>query len=270
MSMSTNAVKAPAKKTRGLPTKRIIPLFLLKGDRLAKGTNFRDFTDVGDPVSQGMVFDAQGAEEIAIVDITAASENRLIPSAVINSMITKCKLPIAAGGGIKTVDDARECFQAGADKIIINTYAVLTPQLVSDMASEFGSQSVLVSLDVKRSEKGEYRAYVYSGTREVETPLLELVEMLVDRGAGELMVTSIDREGTLSGLDLELYELLRNRVSVPLIASGGAGSYDHLVNLFKGTDCDAVALGKMLFLRDYDIVRIKSYLLGRHVTVREA
>lgn len=251
--------------------KRIIPIFLLKGRRLVKGTQFNhNFVDVGDPLSQAMIYDAQGAEEIAIVDIDASKENRAISHEVISLMIDNCRLPIAAGGGIQSIEDANKCFRAGADKIIVNTAAVLNPYFVRELADEFGSQSVLVSIDVKSDSSGGYGVYVYSGTKKVENNFEDLVKTIVDFGAGELMVTSIDNEGTLSGFNYKLYQLLREIVPVPLIASGGAGSYDDIVKLFTQTQCDACSLGKMLCLRDYDIVRIKAYLKNKKILVRDA
>lgn len=253
--------------------RRIIPIFLLKGKRLVKGMRFGDFTDVGDPVSQAMIYDAQGADEIVIVDINAARENRIMDTAIINEMITKCRLPIGAGGGIKSIDDARKYFKAGADKIVINTNAAINPVLVRELAGEFGSQSIVVSIDVKRSVGNsgrDYDVYVYSGKEKLDAGLDELIEKYTRYGAGEMIITSVDNEGTLSGFDYGLYKRIRDIVSVPLIASGGAGRYDDMVRLFKECGPDACGIGKMLFLRDYDIVRIKSYLKGEKVKIREA
>lgn len=251
-------------------SRRIIPLFLLRGSRLVKGTRFGGpFTDVGDPLSQAMIYDAQGAEEIAIVDIDAQREGRSIAPELINRMIRKCRLPIAAGGGLRSIRDAQSCFAAGADKIIINTQAVLRPEFITELATEFGAQSVMVSVDV-RQVGGVYRVFTGSGTVLSDRPLEPLLDELVERGAGEILLTGIDREGTLSGVDLDLYRRLAARLSVPLIASGGLGSYDQMVALFQQTECAACALGKMLALRDYDIVRIKAYLKGRKIPVREA
>lgn len=251
-------------------TKRIIPLFLLKGQRLVKGTRYCDHIDVGDPVSQAMIYDAQGAEEIVIVDIDAAREGRLIDTGIVKEMIEKCRLPIAAGGGIRSLDDARRCFGAGADKIVINSHAVIDPALVKAMADEFGSQSVVASIDVQRNGHDGYDVCIFSGAQKAELNLETLVKRYLASGVGEMIVTVIDREGTVSGFEPDLYKKLRPLVNVPLIASGGAGSYDDMVELFRQTDCDGIALGKMLCLRDYDIVRIKSYLKGKHVLVREA
>lgn len=249
---------------------RIIPLFLLKGKRLVKGTQFGDFIDVGDPVSQAMIYDAQGADEIIIVDIEASNEGRIIDTGIITDMITTCRLPISAGGGIRNIEDARKCFEAGADKIVVNTHAALNPPLVNELADEFGSQSVVVSIDVKKNNNGSYEVLVFSGKHKAYVKLDALIRTVLKNGAGEIMITSIDKEGTLSGFDYELFQAVRDVVTVPLIASGGAGCYDDMVKLFKESNCDACAIGKMIFLRDYDIVRIKSYLKGRKVLVREA
>lgn len=250
--------------------KRIIPLFLLSHGRLVKGTRFTDYIDVGDPISQAMIYDAQGADEIIIVDIDATTESRHISTDVIESMISRCRLPIAAGGGIRSVSDATRCFAAGADKIVLNTAAVLNPRLVRELVNEFGAQSVVVSIDVKRSAEGSYDIYTHSGRQKHAIPLKSFIERAVQYGAGELVITSIDCEGMLSGFAAPLYNDLRKNIPVSFIASGGAGCYDDIVHLFKESDCDACALGKMLFLRDYDIVRIKSYLTGRNVITRDA
>jgi cyclase len=249
-------------------SKRLIPVFLLRGGRLVKGTRFQHHVDVGDPISQAMIYDAQGADELVIVDIDATREGRTIPTDVVNAMIVRCRLPIAAGGGIRSVEDARACFRAGADRLVVNSAAVARPGLVRELSDEFGSQSVLVSLDVRRIGDG-WTVFTESGTREAGD-ILECAADMVAEGAGEIMLTSIDHEGMLQGYDVELYEHVRSVVQVPLIAAGGPGSYDHIVELLKRTDSDAAGVGKMLFLRDYDMVRIKSYVHGRRVLVREA
>lgn len=249
--------------------KRIIPVFLYNNQRLVKGTQFQHHLDVGDPISQGMIYDAQGADEIIIIDILATKEKRTINPAIINEMIKKCRLPITAGGGIQSIGDAKKCFDAGADKIVVNSHAIKNPHLIKQLSREFGSQSVILSLDVKKTKNATYELYTHSGQEKSDTPLEKTLETMLTQEPGELMITSIDREGTLSGFDIELYSLFAD-LNIPLIASGGAGSYDHIVELFKKTSCDAVGLGKMLFLRDYDIPRIKSYITGRKVFIREA
>jgi imidazole glycerol-phosphate synthase subunit HisF len=255
--------------------KRIFPLFLLKqSGRLVKGSQFKRFVDVGDPIAQAMVYDAQGADEIAIVDIDASLDRRLIDVSLIRRMIDHCKLPIAVGGGIRSLDDARQCFAAGADKLILNSHAVLNPLLIRQLADEFGSQAVCVSLDIGRPlEKAnptQHAVYIYAGSQPVDQPLDAIIETCLTHGAGEFMVTSIAHEGMLGGMAISLYRQLRQWIPVPLIASGGAGSYDDVVDVFQQADVDACALGKMLFLRDYDMVRIKAYVGGQHVLVRQA
>ncbi len=253
-----------------MTARRIIPLFLLAGKRLVKGTRFSEYTDVGDPVSQAMIYDAQGADEIIIVDIAASGERRIIDNRIIQALIEKCRLPIAAGGGIRSVEDAVLCFEAGADKIVVNSSAVHNPVLIRQLADEFGSQSVVVSIDVKKTISSNYHLHIFSGSRPVPVSLEKYINKVVEQGAGEILITSIDREGTLSGFDLSLYQQFTDRLPVSLIGSGGAGCYDDIVDLFQKTQCDACALGKMLFLRDYDIVRIKSYLTGKGISIRDA
>ena len=251
--------------------KRIIPQFLLKGDRLVKGTAFKDHIDVGDPVSQAMIYDAQGAEEILIVDIEATTQGRIISPALIKRIITKCRLPVAAGGGVRSLADARSLFRSGADKIVLNSGAVEVEGLVESMAAEFGSQSVLVSLDaIFLPERNDWEVVVRSGAKRTGIMISEAIDKAVCSGAGEILLTSIDREGTLSGFDYALYKHVQPLIPVPFIAGGGAGCYDHIVELYRATSVDACGLGKMLALRDYDIVRIKAYLHGRGIAVRDA
>ena len=174
------------------------------------------------------------------------------------------------GGGIKNIEDAKRCFEAGADKIVVNTHAVLNPSLVRELAGEFGNQSVVVSVDVKQGKSGDYDVYIYSGAKKSDIELRGFLAKVIECGVGEIVVTSIDREGTLSGYEYGLYAELSNIMPIPFIASGGAGCYDNIVKLFQETSCDGCTVGKMLFLRDYDVVRIKSYLRGQKVLVREA
>lgn len=252
-------------------SRRIIPQLLLKGTRLVKGTRFEDHVDVGDPVSQAMIFDAQGAEEIVIVDIEATGEGRTISPELIREIILKCRLPIAAGGGISSVSDAEQLFRSGADKIVVNTAAMENGKLVQQLANQFGSQSVLVSLDVMfLPGDNDWEVVVNSGRKRTGIMIREALKKVIESGAGEILLTSIDREGTLEGFDFALFGHVRDSIPVPFIVGGGAGSYDHIVELFKSFDADACGLGKMLALRDYDIVRIKSYIHGRGIPVREA
>ncbi|MGI6784705.1 MAG: imidazole glycerol phosphate synthase subunit HisF [Aminivibrio sp.] len=250
--------------------KRIIPQFLLKGDRLVKGTAFKDHIDAGDPVSQAKIYDAQGADEILIVDIEATAQGRTIPPALIERIVSKCRLPLTVGGGVRSLEDARRLFRSGADRVALNSGAVEVEGLLESMVADFGSQSVMVSIDaIYLPERNDWEVLVRSGTKRTGVTVSESVEKAIYLGAGEILLNSIDREGSLNGFDCALYEHVRPFVTVPLIASGGAGCYDHIVESFRAGSVDACCLGKMLALRDYDIVRIKSYLHGRGIAVRE-
>lgn len=251
-------------------SKRIIPQFLLRGKRLVKGSRFSGpFIDVGDPLSQALINDAQGAEELALVDIDATREGRCIPPEVITSIINRCRLPLAVGGGVATLQDARRCFLAGADKIIVNTHAFRDIGFISALASEFGAQSVVVSMDVKMID-GKRRVVSESGTKVAEGGVFDWLDRFVEAGAGEIILTSVDHEGMLQGVDVGFYAEAASRLSVPLIAGGGFGAYDHIVDLFQKTQATGCALGKMLVLRDFDIIRIKAYLRQAGVPVRDA
>lgn len=249
--------------------KRIVPTLLLSGKRLVKGTSFNTFVDVGDPVSQSMIFDAQGADEIYLVDISASIDQRTIPSELIRQINKKCRLPIAAGGGIKNVSDALSLFEAGADKVVVNTNFFSNPKMIKGIADTVGSQAVNISIDVKKDTKG-YQIYTHSGANLTGMSLKEAIDCAQFYGAGEITLTSIDREGSLRGFDIELYQTVEDSIRLPLIASGGCGRYKDIVDLFENTKVDACGIGKMLSLRDYDVVRIKSYIKGKHVVTRDA
>lgn len=251
--------------------KRIIPQFLLKGSRLVKGKAFDCHVDVGDPASQAMIYDAQGADEIMIVDIEASALGRTILQGIVERIVSVCRLPVAVGGGIRNFRDARELFRSGADKILLNSGAIEVEGLIESIAGEVGQQSVVVSLDVIfLRELNDWEVVVCSGKRRTGIMITEAVERSVASGAGEILLTSVDREGGLAGFDCALYRYIQKVTPIPLIAGGGAGNYDHIVELFKETQADACVLGKMLALRDYDIVRIKAYLHGRGIAIRDA
>jgi imidazole glycerol-phosphate synthase subunit HisF len=252
-----------------MPAKRIIVQLLLKGKRLVKGTGFSRFIDVGDPISQAMIFEAQGADEIMVVDIEASHSKRLIDGSLIKKMIKNCYVPLAAGGGVQTLADARKILFAGADKIIINTAAIENPLIIKKISRVFGSQSVVISIDVRR-RGGLYEIFGNSGKTRSQWKFLEYLKLVQELGAGEIIITSIDREGTTRGFDIELISLAKENSRVPIIAAGGAGNYGDFVDVFQKTNADAAALGKMLFLRDYDIIKIKSFLKNYRINVRKA
>jgi cyclase len=252
-------------------TKRVIPTFLLKGKRLVKGGSFSNHVDVGDPISQAQIYDAQGADEIVLLDILARGEARGPNLDVINQIAKNCRLPLAVGGGISTVEQALACIGAGADKVILNTSALKDPKIIPALANVIGSSSVLISLDVKRENPtAPFEVYSHAATEKCTIKLKDFISDLEHQGAGELMVTDIDHEGNYLGYNLDLYREITQWSRLPLIASGGAGNYKHIIDLFKITSVDACAIGKMLFLRDYDIVRIKAFMTGQGIDVRDA
>jgi len=261
--------------------KRIIPMFLLHGNRLVKGTKFKwddvdvHFEDVGDPVSQAMICRDQDADEIMIVDIDASKQNRLIDIKLIEKINDQCNMSISVGGGIKSFEDAKKIINSGSKKVILNTYAGFYEErykmpLISLISKQFGSQSVVVSIDVKMNAIGNYDVYTFSGSKKKDVNFCDYLSTMVDYGAGEVVITDINREGTLSGFNNALYSECKKIISIPIIACGGAGCYDDIVSLFRETDCEACSVGKMFFLRDYDIIRIKSYLKDKRIHVRDA
>ncbi len=250
--------------------KRIIPTFLLNGDRLVKGTQFKDYIDVGDPISQAKIYDAQGADEIILTDISATKCKKKIDTSLITKLTSVCHTPIAVGGGIDSTEKAALYFESGADKIVVNTGSIEDPSLIKELSKNYGSQSIVVSIDVRRDKIGKYQIYSHSGEQEVQTDIKSYLDQVIDNGCGEIMLTSIDADGTLHGYDYELYNKYASTVSVPLIASGGAGCYDDIVRVLSIKGVDACGIGKMLFLRDYDIVRIKAYLKGKKIATRDA
>ncbi len=248
--------------------KRIIPSLLYRNGRLWKGTNFKDFIDVGDPASQTMVFDAQGADEIQLTNIDGP-QGKKIPLDLIKKINTLCRVPIAVGGGITSVEEAMNLFNAGADKIIINTAAFKSPDLIKKSAEALGNQAICVAIDV-RFENNQYYIYTHSGTKREDIPLKEALIKFQDLGAGEILLTSIDHEGTLKGYDLDLYRKFGPLVQVPFLVNGGCGRYQDIIDLDRMNLADGYVIGKMLCLRDYDVVRIKAYLTGKQVVTREA
>ncbi len=230
--------------------KRIIPTFLLKGNRLVKGTKFRDYIDVGDPISQAKIYDAQGADEIIITDILATNEKKKIDTSLITKLTSVCHTPIAVGGGIDSTEKAIDYFESGADKIIINTGALEDPTLIKELSKNFGSQSIVVSIDVKKDNDGKFIIYSHSGNCVANIKLESYLQQIIKYGCGEIMLTSIDADGMLCGYDYELYSKYAPLISVPLIASGGAGCYDDIVKVLQINGVDACGVGKMLFLRD--------------------
>lgn len=224
---------------------RVIPCLLLRGKGLVKGTHFKDHRYIGDPINAVQIFNTMGADELLFLDISATAENRIPDLALIQKISDQCLMPFGVGGGIKSVEDARAILKAGAEKVCINTIAFERQEVISEIANTFGNQSVVVSVDVKKNWLGKYEAYVRCGTQKVGGDIFELAADLEKKGAGEILINSIDKDGTMSGMDIELIKKFSSICNVPVIACGGAGTIEDLKNTVTIGGSAAVAAGAM-------------------------
>ena len=208
-------------------TVRIIPCLDVKDGRVVKGVNFLDLIDAGDPVEQAKIYDKEGADELTFLDITASSENRDTILDVVSRTAEQCFMPLTVGGGVRSEKDIRNLLLAGADKVSINTAAVQRPLFVQEAANKFGSQCIVVAIDAKRVDSGDFQVFTHGGRIATGINAVEWAKQMVDYGAGEILLTSMDRDGTKKGFDIPLTKLIASSISVPLVASGGVGSIDH-------------------------------------------
>ena len=208
-------------------TVRIIPCLDVKDGRVVKGVNFLDLIDAGDPVEQAKIYDKEGADELTFLDITASSENRDTILDVVSRTAEQCFMPLTVGGGVRSEKDIRNLLLAGADKVSINTAAVQRPLFVQEAANKFGSQCIVVAIDAKRVDGGDFQVFTHGGRIATGINAVEWAKQMVDYGAGEILLTSMDRDGTKKGFDIPLTKLIASSISVPLVASGGVGSIDH-------------------------------------------
>ena len=254
-------------------TKRIIPCLDVKDGRVVKGVNFVNLRDEGDPVELASYYDEEGADELVFLDITATHEKRNIIKDIAERTASQVFMPFTVGGGIRTVNDMREILKAGADKVSINSAAVKTPQLINDGAQKFGSQCIVVAIDAKRKdEKGNedgWEVYVHGGRKATGLDVMEWAEEVEKRGAGEILLTSMDGDGTKDGYDLELLKEINERVSIPVIASGGAGKPEHLKEAILQGNADAVLAASIFHEREYTIAEVKDYLDKNGISVRK-
>ena len=248
--------------------KRIIPCLDVKNGRVVKGVSFVNLRDAGDPVEQAIVYDAEGADELVFLDITASHERRDIVIEMVRSVAQAVFIPFTVGGGIRTVEDMRSILFAGADKISINSAAVQTPQLIADGAREFGSQCIVVAIDAKRQAAGDWEVYVNGGRIATGLDAVEWARRLADLGAGEILLTSMDADGTQAGYDVALTRVISDAVPVPVIASGGAGSLEHFFTALTEGHADAALAASLFHYRQLSVADVKSYLAARGVTVR--
>lgn len=247
--------------------KRIIPCLDVTNGRVVKGVNFVELRDAGDPVEIARRYDEQGADELTFLDITASSDNRGLIFHIIEEVASQVFIPLTVGGGVRAVDDVRNLLNAGADKVSINTSAVVNPQLVADAASRFGSQCIVVAIDAKRVGD-HWEVFTHGGRKPTGFNAVEWACKMVGLGAGEILLTSMDRDGTKSGFDLELTRAISDAVEVPVIASGGVGNLDHLVDgVIKGR-ADAVLAASIFHYGEYSVREAKQYMADHGIEVR--
>jgi cyclase len=250
-------------------TKRIIPCLDCKDGRVVKGTNFVNLRDAGDPVEVAAAYDKAGADELVFLDITATSDDRNTTVNLVRRVAEKVFIPFTVGGGIRTVEDFRTLLREGADKISINSAAINTPELISNAADKFGSQCVVVAIDAKRRADGSGWDVYRSGGR-INTGLdaVEWAAKVTSLGAGEILLTSMDCDGTKAGYDIELTRQITDIVNVPVIASGGAGKMEHFEDAFTKANADAVLAASLFHYKEMEIMDLKRYLAEKNIPVR--
>ena len=254
--------------------KRIIPCLDVDKGRVVKGVNYVNLRDAGDPVEQARFYDAEMADELVFLDITASSDAREIVLDMVRRVAEEVFIPFTVGGGIRTVQDIREILKAGADKISINTAAALTPDIINQASERFGNQCIVAAVDPKRSEtvppgeKGYFEVHVHGGRTPTEIDAIEFAREVEERGAGEIMLTSMDRDGTKDGYDIELTRAVSDAVNIPVIASGGCGNLEHIYEALTSGGASAALAASIFHYREYSIRETKEYLSERGVTVR--
>jgi len=246
---------------------RIIPCLDVKNGRVVKGINFVDLKDAGDPVEQAKIYSDGGADEICFLDITASNENRKIIYDVVKSTSKKCFVPLTVGGGIRGVEDINKLLSCGADKVSINTAAVQSSKVVVESSKKFGSQCIVVAIDAKKKDD-KWEVFTHGGRNNTGINAIEFAKKMEDSGAGELLVTSMDRDGTQTGYDISLMSKISSKVNIPLIASGGVGNLDHLVDGIKLGNASAVLAASIFHYGKYSIREAKEYLKSKDVLVR--
>lgn len=248
-------------------TKRIIPCLDVHNGRTVKGTNFENLRDAGDPVELAARYSNEGADELVFLDITASHERRKTLVEFVERVAEAIQIPFTVGGGISTIEDIRRVLDAGADKVSLNTAIVQRPELLNEAAEHVGSQSIVAAIDVKRANDG-WAVWIRGGKENTGRDALEWAEEVVQRGAGELLMTSMDRDGTQEGYDVELLQRISERVSVPVIASGGAGMLAHFKEALTSGRADAVLAASLFHFRQITILELKEYLRQQTIPVR--
>ena len=248
--------------------KRIIPCLDVTDGRVVKGVNFVDLIDAGDPVECAVAYNEQQADELVFLDITASSDNRATMVDVVRRTAERCFIPLTVGGGIRTVDDMRRMLLAGADKVGVNTSAVNNPGIVDLGARAFGNQCIVVAIDATRDGPGKWRVHTHGGRTPVDLDAVEWAREVWNRGAGEILLTSMDADGTQAGYDIELTAAVSDAVGIPVIASGGAGNLDHMVDVLERGRADAVLAASIFHFGTHTVGEAKRHFAGRGIPVR--
>ncbi len=246
---------------------RIIPCLDVKNGRVVKGINFVDLKDAGDPVDQAKIYSDGGADEICFLDITASNENRETIYNVVKKTSKKCFVPLTVGGGVQSINDISKLLNSGADKVSINTAAVKNPEVVIESSKKFGSQCIVVAIDAKRKDD-KWEIFTHGGRNNTGIDAIEFAKKMEESGAGELLVTSMDRDGTQMGYDIELMSKISSSVNIPLIASGGVGNLDHLVEGIRTGNANAVLAASIFHYGKYSVLEAKQYLDSKGIPVR--
>jgi len=248
--------------------KRIIPCLDVDNGRVVKGVRFVDIRDAGDPVEVARRYDEQGADEVTFLDITASSDDRETMVHVVEAMASEVFIPLTVGGGIRTVDDVRRMLNAGADKVAINTAAVARPEFVKEATDHFGSQCIVVAIDAKQIAAGRWEVFTHGGRKATGLDAVAWARKMTENGAGEILLTSMDRDGTRDGFDLELTRTVCDAVSIPVIASGGVGNLDHLVDGILAGHADAVLAASIFHFGEYTVQQAKERMAKAGIEVR--
>ena len=248
--------------------KRIIPCLDVRDGRVVKGVNFVNIRDAGDPVELAKFYSDQGADEIVFLDITATSDARDTVADVVERTAAQVFVPLTVGGGIRTLDDFQQLLRAGADKISVNSAAVADPDLISRAAARFGSQCVVLAIDARRREDGSYEVVVAGGRKPTGLDAVEWAKRGEALGAGEILLTSMDADGTKAGFDLPMTAAITRAVGIPVIASGGCGSLEHFAQVFEQTGCDAALAASLFHFGELNVPQVKEFLNGRGIAVR--
>lgn len=248
--------------------KRIIPCLDVKDGRVVKGVNFVNLTDVGDPVDSAKAYYDAGCDELVFLDITATHEGRDTTVEMVKHVADQVFIPFTVGGGVRSVEDMNKMLKAGADKVAVNSSAVANPQLINDCAAKFGNQCVVAAIDARKEEDGSWHVYVAGGRKDTGKDLIEWAKEVVDRGAGEILLTSMDKDGTKSGFDVDMLNAVAAVVDVPIIASGGAGNLEHMVDVFEQTPATGALAASIFHYGEVSIPDVKQAMKERGVEVR--